>query len=462
MKKIFIIIILLFHVILLSFSQSYEKIKGGLLPERACFDVGYYDLHLTINPDKQTIKGHNTITFKIVNPINKIQLDLFSNLRIDSIVFEGKKLKYNRKFDAFFVEFPTLLEKGKNYTVSVYYGGTPQVGVGVRKTDGFHWRKHKEIDLIGVSCQIAGASLWYPCKEYLGDEPDSVRLHWTVPIELQCISNGKLEKTEISPIAGYKTSHWVVRNPINSYNITIYLGNYERKIGIYAKDTIKYEIEYYFLKNNTTIDKQKEHVRLGLTFVKFCEQTFGEYAFWNDKMAVVETVYDGMEHQSCVAVGPLSYNPGYPYRELGIHGTLIHELAHEWWGNAVSSSDMGDMWLHEGFATFTEYLFIEKMYGKEMYERQIQKILGNTRPILAKRNVYSSWVFGMDGGIYWEGASFLYKLRKEIKNDPIFFDILRTFYERYKKKTVLTENFLQIVNEKTNKDWTQFFKNGLE
>jgi len=454
MKKT--ILTILCGIILFSvFGQTYEKIKGSILPERACFDVGYYDLHLTINPNKKTIKGHNEITFKVVKATNKIQLDLFSNLKIDSIVFQGEKLKYKRKFDAFFVEFSNTLEENKTYTVAVYYGGRPKSGVGVRRTDGFHWENHNNAHLVGVSCEIAGASLWYPCKEHLSDEPDSVRLHWTVPVHLQCISNGKLEKTENAPIKNYKTSHWVVRNPINSYNITFYLGDYEKRLGsYYSQDSLKREIEYYFLKNRVSLENQKTHIQVGIEFVKFCEKTFGEYAFWNDKMAVVETAYDGMEHQSCVAVGLLG-NKKY------IDETLVHELAHEWWGNAVSSSDMGDMWLHEGFATYTEYLFEEYLAGKDAYEKKIQRILSYGTPVLAKRNIYSSEVFGKLV-IYHGGASFLYKLRKAINNDAVFFDILRTFYERYKKKTVLTENFLQIVNEKTGKNWTKFFKDGLK
>ncbi|MCU0440145.1 MAG: M1 family metallopeptidase [Raineya sp.] len=475
------LLILVFTITKIAMAQTYKEVKGGLLPERACFDVGYYDLHLTINPDEKTIKGHNVITFKVVKATKKIQIDLFKNLDIDSVVFENKKLSYERKFDAFFVDFPFELELNKNYSVAVYYGGKPRTNIGVRSTDGFHWKTYNKLPLVGIACQIVGASVWYPCKEYLGDEPDSVRLHWTVPVQLQCISNGKLEKVENSPISGYKTSHWVVRNPINSYNITVYLGDYQKVSGAYINSSGRHSMEYYFLKktdkSSKDAEKEKFYVQMGLSFVAFCEKTFGEYAFWNDKLAVVETVYDGMEHQSCVAVGSLRENPmGYVYaNDVNLHGTLIHELAHEWWGNAVSSSDMGDMWLHEGFATYTEYLFIEQMYGKQTYEAEISKMYENavsglggnvyktqTDKVLAPRNVYSNYVFGMQGQIYWAGAHFLHALRKEINNDTVFFDILRTFYERYKKKTVLTENFLQIVNEKTNKDWTQYFKNGLE
>ncbi|GIV30076.1 MAG: hypothetical protein KatS3mg028_1142 [Bacteroidia bacterium] len=193
----------------------------------------------------------------------------------------------------------------------------------------------------------------------------------------------------------------------------------------------------------------------------FCEKTFGEYAFWNDKFAVVESPYAGMEHQSCLAVR--SMNKDYwRFSKYGLPYVLIHEMAHEWWGNAVSASDMGDMWLHEGFATYSQYLFIEYLYGKKAYTSAVNSLLyDTTKPILEKRGVYvADKVFG-ELIIYDGGAYFLHKLRLAISDDKVFYDILRTFYERFKKKNVLTEDFLAVVNEKTKKNWKDFFEKNL-
>jgi aminopeptidase N len=461
MKFLFIISFLLPYFLL---AQGYREVKGALSSERTCFDVTYYDLHLTIKPDEKQIEGYNAIHFKVLEATQKIQLDLFKNLFIDSVVFEERKLQFHRRFDAFFVYFPRQLLVNEAHFLKVYYRGSPSVGVGVRGSDGFHWRKYQAEHLVGVSCEIAGASLWIPCKEHLSDEPDSVRLHWTSPIGLDCISNGRLEKVENASIPGYKTSHWFVRNPINTYNITFYLGQYQKRTGKYIDNQERErEVEFYFLKDaKHTAELQKHHIKTAILFVAFCEQTFGEYAFWDDKLAVVETAYSGMEHQSCVAVGSLAHSSGYIYSQsTSVHGTLIHEIAHEWWGNAVSASDMADMWLHEGFATYTEYLFLESLYGKKMYDDVIVSTLNANTHVKMKRDVYANEVF-MYNHIYAGGAKFLHLLRKEIKNDTIFFEILKTYYQRYKKKIVLTENFLEVVNEKTQKDWTKFFKKHLE
>ncbi|WP_448529675.1 M1 family metallopeptidase [Raineya sp.] len=458
--RFFFLAILLLPV---AFAQTYEELKGGLLPQRACFDVYYYDLHLQIIPEKQFTQGSNTIFFKILSESEEIQLDLFENMHIREVMFENQPIRFERKFDAFFVKFPRKLRKDSLYNVKVVYHGKPVSSRSVRKDNGFFWLKHNEKDLVAVQCQISGASLWIPCKEHLADEPDSVRLHWEVPIELECISNGKWEKTEVSQKQGYKISHWFVQNPINLYNITFYLGDYRKRIGYYINEkSEKKPVEFYFLSypaQDSTI--KNFFINNALHFLAFCEKTFGEYAFWNDKFAVVESPYAGMEHQSCLAVR--SMNKDYwRFSKYGLPYVLIHEMAHEWWGNAVSASDMGDMWLHEGFATYSQYLFIEYLYGKKAYTSAVNSLLyDTTKPILEKRGVYvADKVFG-ELIIYDGGAYFLHKLRLAISDDKVFYDILRTFYERFKKKNVLTEDFLAVVNEKTKKNWKDFFEKNL-
>lgn len=254
-----------------------------------------------------------------------------------------------------------------------------------------------------------------------------------------------------------------MQNPINLYNITFYLGDYRKRIGYYINEkNEKKPVEFYFLSypaQDSTI--KKFFMNNALHFLAFCEKNFGEYAFWNDKFAIVESPYAGMEHQGCLAVR--SMNKDYwRFSKYGLPYVLIHEMAHEWWGNAVSASDMGDMWLHEGFATYSQYLFIEYLFGKKAYQSAIDSLLQDTsKPILEQRGVYAAdKVFG-DLVIYNGGAYFLHKLRLAINDDKAFYDILRTFYERFKKKNVLTEDFLAVVNEKTKKNWKDFFEKNL-
>ena len=440
-----------------AFPQGQARIlQGALRPERTCFDVVYYDLHLKVVPKKHLISGYNEIFFKVIAPTQRIQLDLFSNLIIDSITFDNNKLAYERKFNAVFIDFPEMLPLQSIQSLRFFYHGSPQTHIGPHGDTGFHWDKDDNgKDLVGVSCEDVGASLWYPNKDHLSDEPDSARLHWTVPQELVCISNGRLESKDV-PVSGFRTWNWFNRNPINNYNITFYLGNYMKLPVKLKQDTVTRTIECYFIKGKEEF--ARKYFPISGIMVDFCEKKFGPYAFWDDKFAIVQTHYRGMEHQTCINIGEgIAYDTSLPYDYV-----LIHEIAHEWWGNAVSASDMADMWLHEGFATYTEWLFEEALFGNEAYIKRVKRneMFSNyAGRIIGKRNVYYN-IFATNM-IYTEGALFLHNLRKEIKNDEVFFSVLKTFQQRFRKKTVTTDDFLSITNEVTGKSFDAFFKKRL-
>jgi len=253
-----------------------------------------------------------------------------------------------------------------------------------------------------------------------------------------------------------------VRNPINNYGISFYLGNY-KKLKIKLKDeNIEREIECYYYSND--LETAKKYFLPSVNFVRFCEKYFGEYPFWDDKFAIVQASYRGMEHQGCVNIGNeiSGYNNWSYLYDVPWHATLVHEIAHEWWGNSVSVSDMADMWLHEGFATYTEMLYIEYIYGKAYYEKSIlnlNKLITSSSPIIGERNVYCN-IF-INNNIYFKGALFLHALRSKINNDEIFFKILKTFQSRFRKKIVTTNDFLIVVNELSGKNFDEFFKRKL-
>jgi aminopeptidase N len=438
------------------FAQSEKELQGGLREERTCFDVVFYDLKLNINPDKRYIVGSNKITFKVLKATQKIQLDLYDNLKIDSVVFKGKKLTFKRKHNAFFVNFNGLLPQNSVETVEVFYNGKPKSDLGTYQDKGFHWEKDRyKRHLVGVSCEGIGASVWFPNKDHLADEPDSVRLHWTFPAEFTCISNGVLEKEVLDSLKKEKTWTWFVSYPINNYNITFYMGHYKKLLLDFVSNDVARQISCYYYTDDKVAEK---FFAAAPSMISFCEKMFGGYPYWKEKFAILQAPYRGMEHQTCINISEKLFLDDYAANELKLDypDILIHEIAHEWWGNAVSVGDMADMWLHEGFATYVEILYLEHLHGKQWADRHVESlqqytIKGN---VLGERNIYDN-VF-RSYNIYGKGAKTIHRLRKRINNDVIFFDILKTFQSRYQHKIVYTEDFIKVVNEKTGEDYTTF------
>ncbi len=444
-------------------NKRSSALRGALRTERTCFDVFYYNLFLKINPDKKYISGHNKIHFTTTDTTSKIQIDLYENLALSKIIFRGQPIKFVREYDAVWVYFPTQLIKNGTFFIDVYYEGKPKsADIENFQRHGFNWAqtlngKH----LVGVSCEYDGASLWYPNKDHLTDEPDSMRVHWTVPDNLQCISNGVLENiTKSTKEVGYLTHNWLIKNPINNYNVTVYLGDYKEIVDEYSSVVTgkKHKISYYYY--DETLEKAVDYFAFTKQFLAFFEEIYGEYPFWNDKFAVLKSNYSGMEHQSCLAIGsPLRKYNWYYTINVNYDCVLIHEIAHEWWGNSVSVGDMADVWMHEGFATYSEALFIERILGKTAYKRTIETMNAQTPlffTLVGKKNVNVNMF--ENNNIYMGGASFLDKLRTKINDDKIFFDILKSFQVKFRKKIITTADFLAMVNEKTKKDFTKFFE----
>ncbi len=326
---------------------------------------------------------------------------------------------------------------------------------------GFFWSKDKQgRDWIAVSCEHIGASMWWPNKDHLSDEPDSMCISLTTPKELECINNGKLENVE-EVDDKYNCHHWFVNNPINNYNVSFYLGHYVVKSFKYKNSSGEYDVLLYALDYDEPYLIQ--YYGIVPTALSFYESLFGEYAFWNDKFAILQSPNAGMEHQSCLAIGPHLSNLSnwYYTTETHYHSTLVHEMAHEWWGNSVSVADMADAWLHEGFATYCEMLLIEKLYGYDAYLKNIKylkSLASKIHPIVGNTGVNEDTF--SDGDIYFRAAYVLHELREEL-GKPIFLGILLGFQLRYHKSNVTTQDFIDFVNEMTKKDYTTFLKDRL-
>jgi aminopeptidase N len=436
-----------------------DTLRGALRPERTCFDVNYYDLRLKINFEEKTIQGSNEIHFTVLSDFKVIQIDLFENMSLDSILFKGEKLVFNRKFNAAFVDFPVLQKKNGQSYITVYYHGKPIIGENPPWDGGFTWKKDEEWQpWLGVSCEGIGASLWWPNKDHLSDEPDSIRVTCDIPKNLKFVGNGVLEVDEI--IGERRSMTWKVSYPINNYNVTLNIGNYLNFKEYYtAEDGEKLLLDYWVMPYNLT--KAKEQFKQVPPMLACYESYFGKFPFWEDNYKLVETPYLGMEHQTAIAYGN-DYKKGYNGSDFSGIGLdfdyiIIHETGHEYWGNLISAKDIADMWIHEGFCTYTEALYVECMYDYQKgqdYVNAKKRTVGNDSPMAG---IYDVNVEG-DGDMYNKGMLFLNTLRHVINDDELWFDLLKEMTtEKFAYQTVTANDIMFYFNKKTVMNLTPIF-----
>jgi len=438
-----------------------DSLQGGLRIERTCFDVKRYDLNITINPNQKSIKGLNEISFEIVSPTQKIQLDLFENMKIDSIIWNTKKLNYNRDNDAVFIDFPERLTSKSNYKLKFYYSGNPKIAQNAPWDGGFVFSKDNAgKDFIAVAVQGTGASLWYPVKDSQSDEPDNgASIKVAVPNGLMNVSNGRLLGSEDLK-NGYTRWDWEVKNPINNYTITVNIADY-----VHIQDKMPdLDLDYYVLRENEA--KAREHFMEVKPMMACFQSKFGRYPFWEDGYKLVETPYLGMEHQSAVAYGN-KFKKGYMGFDLSGTGVgmffdyiTIHETGHEWFGNSITSADIADMWIHEGFTTYSETVFIECIKGYDMAMKYINgqaKNIRNDKPIIGQYGVNNEG----SGDMYYKGSLLLNTLRHVVGNDEKWWQLLYNYSETFKKQIITTTTVIDYFNTTLGMNLTPVFKQYL-
>lgn len=441
------------------FSKA-DTLRGSLSAERVCYDVLSYDLDVKIDVDSQFISGSNIITFVAEQDFKKLQIDLFANMKIERIDFNARELNYTREFNAVFIEFPDTIKKGTVASFKVYYSGHPQAAKHAPWDGGFSWKTDPDsVPWIGVSCQEIGASLWWPCKDHQSDEPENMYIRVTVPPNLMDVSNGRLIHTTILP-DGWTKYEWYVSYPINNYDVTVNIARYKHFTDSYInsayKDTLT--LDYFVLPVN--YEKAKQHFEQVKPMMDCYYKLFGEYPFLKDGYKLVETPYLGMEHQSCVSYGN-KYLTGYLGKDISGEGypfdyIIIHESAHEWWGNNITTKDISDMWVHEGFATYTEALYVECLYGHEAYLKYVnseKKSVNNREPIIGKYGLNNK---GSDD-MYPKGALLLHTIREIINNDSLFFEIIKGIQEKFRYQTINSSDIEKYISEKSGIDLTKTF-----
>jgi hypothetical protein len=432
-----------------------DTLRGRLSPLRSCYDVTFYHLDVAVNMDQHSLKGSNTIRFKVLDPFRVMQVDLYANMKIEKVLLSGRPLEYTREHDAVFIHFPEALKKGSQSEIIIFYEGIPKIpDWSVPMNGGVLWDKDEQGNAWAqVVCQGSGASLWWPNKDHLSDEPDSMKIWITVPARFTEISNGRLiRKTQLP---GEQTRYeWFVSYPINNYNVTFNIGMYAHYSDLYIKeDTLT--IDYYVMAYN--LGKARSMFRQVKPMLDCFERSFGKYPFPRDGFTLVESLYP-MEHQSGVCIGKITEQNSGDTNPL-----LWHESAHEWWGNAISCKDMADLWFHEAFATYAEALMVESLMGKDAATKYINDLQGgvkNAEPIIGVHDV--NHIFYDIGDMYEKGCLMLNTFRHVLNDDTLWFTLLRDIQQRFRHVTLSSDELVAYINQRTAHDYTYFFDQYLK
>ncbi|WP_289044324.1 M1 family metallopeptidase [uncultured Olleya sp.] len=441
-----------------------DTLRGSITPEREWWDLTYYHLDIKVNPEKKTITGKNTITYKVLKPYQVLQIDLQEPLTLTKVTQNEKELEIKHDGNAHFVTLKKQQNIGEINSVVAYYEGKPREAVRAPWDGGISWKKDNNgKHFIASSCQGLGASVWWPNKDHMYDEVDSMDISITIPKNLMNVSNGRL-KSIVNNKDETITTHWHVANPINNYGVNINIGDYANFSEVYKGEKGNLDMNYYVLKDN--LEKAKKHFKDAPKMIKAFEHWFGPYPFYEDSFKLVEVPYLGMEHQSSVTYGN-RYMKGYLGSDLSGSGwglkfdfIIIHEAGHEWFANNITNVDIADMWIHESFTAYSESLFLDYYYGTKAsadYVIGTRRNIKNDKPLIGYYNVNKEG----SGDMYYKGANMLHTIRQLVNNDEKWRQILRTLNSKFYHQTVTTQQIEDFIIQESGLDLKGFFNQYL-
>ena len=430
-----------------------DILRGGYGPYRANNHLLFYHLDIRVDPEKKFISGKNTIRFKMLKDDSRIQLDLSEVLKIDKILLADTQLEYERDSGAVFVDFPAALRAGQAYSIDFYYSGSPtQTG----RFGGFTFGKDPAgHPWIYTACEGVGASIWWPNKDQWRDEVENMQISVSIPNGLIDVSNGKfMGKTDLGD--GYTRWDWLVHYPINNYDVSLNIGDYR-----HFSDRLRgLPMDFYALPED--LDKAKKQFTQAKGMLQAFQHYFGEYPFKKDGYKLIEVPYSGMEHQSAVTYGNHFVN-GYLERDwtgVGISPRfdfiIVHESGHEWFGNSITAADSSDMWIHEGWTTYLESLYVEYLYGHDdaiKYLNGYKSKVKNEEPILTARGVHGE----PPADQYFKGALFINTLRSVVNDDKRWWNLLHDLYQHFKYQNIMTEDMVEYFDQRTGMNLTPIF-----
>jgi aminopeptidase N len=442
-----------------------DSLRGSIGPARAWWDVAFYDLHLAVNPADSSVAGSNGITYRVLQPASEMQIDL-QRLEVDSIVQDGQRLRHRRDGNALFVTLQAPQPAGTMKTVTVHYHGRPRVARRAPWDGGFVWTRDPGGDpWVATAVQGLGASAFWPNKDTQADEPDSMRIAVTVPRGMTNVSNGRL-RDSVHNADGTTTWTWFVGSPINNYDVAVNAGSYAHFADVYQGEKGPLTLDYWPLAMHEAAAR-RHWGRDVKPMLQCFENWFGPFPWYEDGFKMVETPHLGMEHQSAIAYGN-GYRDGYLGQDLSGTGRgmswdyiTVHEAGHEWFGNHITTQDIADMWVHEGFTTYSEGLFVECQQGKEAgaeYLLGLRRNIRNDGPIAGA--AYGVNARG-SGDMYYKGANMLHTIRQVVDDDERWRGILRGLNATFGRQTVTGTQVTEYVSQQAGMDLSRVFQQYL-
>lgn len=436
-----------------------DTLRGSDGPGRSWWDILRYDVEVTPDYASRSIAGSCTITFTADEVGPRMQIDLQEQMILDSAVFQSRKLKFQREGNVYWLDSKSI-QPGNNQSVTLYFHGTPRAAKMPPWDGGWIWAKDKKGNpWISVACQGLGASVWYPCKDHQSDEPENgASLTITVPTDLVAVGNGRLKTN--STQNGLTRYTWEVASPINNYTLVPYIGKYVSWGDTLMGEKGKLDITYWVLEED--LEPAKKQFQQTKPMLRAFEYWFGPYPFYEDGFQLVQAPHLGMEHQSAIAYGN-QFKNGYLGRDLSGTGwglkwdyIIVHEAGHEWFANNITTKDIADMWVHEGFTDYSETLYTEYYYGKQAgseYVRGLRKNIANDLPIIGPYGVNQEG----SGDMYYKGANLIHTIRQVINDDAKFRDLLRSLNRDFYHQTVTTKQIEDYISRKSGKDLSKVF-----
>ena len=442
-----------------------DSLRGSLVsPERTWWDVTFYDLHVKVSPADSSIRGWNGISYTVLARPRELQVDLQAPLMVDSMIQDGHRMQVRRDGNAWFATPLGSQKVGEHRALTVYYHGRPQAARRPPWDGGFTWAR----DSLGnrwivTTDQGVGASIWWPDKDVQADEPDSQRIAITVPDSLVDVSNGRLRSVTHQP-DGNTTWEWFVTNPINNYGVVVNAGRYAHYSDIYHGLNGPLTLDFWPLAYHMDAAR---HVWAQATSMLACfEHWFGPYPWYADGYKLIEAPHNGMEHQSAIAYGN-GFSNGYRGRDASGTGygylwdfIIVHESAHEWFGNNITAQDNADMWVHESFANYAEGLYVECRFGKAAgarYTIGTRSGIRNDKPIIPAYGVNGSG----SGDMYPKGGNMLHTIRQIVGNDSLWRDILTGLNTKFWHQAVTGRQVEDYISQRSGKKLDKVFQEYL-
>jgi aminopeptidase N len=452
--KVFFILLFSAFYLLPAHSQTYSRadtLRGSITPERAWWDLNFYHLDIEVNPFDSTIKGSNEVRYTVLESMSTMQIDLQAPLKITRVTQDNQELTWTQEGPAYFIKLQKNQLIGHQNSIKIYYSGRPHIAQRAPWDGGISWKTDDNgKPFVASSCQGIGASIWWPNKDHMYDEADSVLLTVTVPKGLMNVGNGRLIKKEEKD--DKVLTEWMVRNPINNYGVNINIGDYVHFGEVYDGEKGPLDMDYYVLRDN--LSKAKKQFKQAPEMMEAFEYWFGPYPFYEDGYKLVETPYLGMEHQSSITYGN-DYENGYRGMDLSDSGwglkfdfIIIHESGHEWFANNITYKDMADMWVHESFTAYSEALYVEYFYGAEAgadYVLGTRMNINNDKAIIAPYGVNARG----SGDMYYKGSNMLHTIRHVVNNDTLWRATLRGLNETFYHQTITSQQIEEYMSQKT-------------